>query len=457
MLGFLFLLVALLLYSSPKYRHLSYFMYVSMMLGYGGGGLGLWTDMVLGVKNMDLALMYTFCINGSLLIQRKFWFPPKVWWVKSYKILLFFLVGCVLFSYFYYKFTPYQILQGGRSFLLLFSLPILIRVTKLEFQRVVELLLWVTIVTSILYILQIVVGRPLMPYNGESSVDSATGLVRLYNRPPLLQFFLLASFVCPRFFPGNIYIYRSLFFVALMCTLGRTFIFTTIFAILIAVIFMGRKTKLVKAVIVLGMLFVPFVDMISQRFEKGDTSEDVRNSISGGYKEYQSGDGTMSYRLAWVYERGEYLLHRPLGEQIFGMGLISGSQDIVYKMYHFELGLTDENGEISQLGTPDISYGNLLTKLGFWGGAIYLVFVVSLMTLFFRHRKEIPILTICATQLVVIFITAFSGSGMSTPSTFTMFFLSLSLLYSQSPSSLIRGERSCYLFLPYHKDQKAFY
>ena len=122
MIGIIFLVIALLLYGSPRYRYLSYFMYVCMLLG----GLSLLTDSVLGVKNKDIALVYTFSINAFLLFQHKFTFPSKEWWVRCYKVLLFFLVGSVLFSYFYYRFTSFQILQGGRDFLLLFSLPILI-------------------------------------------------------------------------------------------------------------------------------------------------------------------------------------------------------------------------------------------------------------------------------------------------------------------------------------------
>ena len=309
-----------------------------------------------------------------------------------------------------------------------------------------ELLLWITVVTSILYSLQIVAGRPLMPYSLDYSFDSATGLVRLYNRPVMLQFYLLASFVCPRFFTGNVNIYRLLFFVALMCTLGRTGIFISIFSILLAMTFTGRTTKLIKVVVILGLLFLPFFDMVSQRYEGSGTTEDLSNTMSGGYKNFSTGDGTMTYRIAWVYERGEYLIHRPIGEQIFGMGLISGSQDIVYKMYHFRVGLIGEAGLIEQLYTPDISYGNLLTRLGFLGGAIYIVFVISLMILFFRHRKDLPILTICTAQIIVMFIGAFSGSAMSNPSNFVIYFLTLSLLYSKNSEGLLRNRSSKWLF-----------
>jgi hypothetical protein len=163
------------------------------MLGYSGG-FGLWTDKVLGVKNMDLALVYTFVINGYLLLTRQNLFRPyrnhSHVWLILYKVLIAFLLCCAVFSYVHYHFTPYQILQGERSFLLLLSLPILVRVKPVELQRILELCLWITVLTSVLYILQVVFGRPLMPYNGEYKLDSTVGLVRLYNSPALLDFFI---------------------------------------------------------------------------------------------------------------------------------------------------------------------------------------------------------------------------------------------------------------------------
>ena len=86
MLGILLLLVALILFFNPRYRYLSYFLYLSFMMGYSGG-FGLWTDTVLGTKNKDLAIIYTFVINVHLILQGKFYLP-KLPWMKYYKLLV---------------------------------------------------------------------------------------------------------------------------------------------------------------------------------------------------------------------------------------------------------------------------------------------------------------------------------------------------------------------------------
>lgn len=450
MLGYILLLVALALYFNKSYRYLSVFLYVSFMLGYRGG-FGLWNNQVLGVKTMDLALIYTFAINGFLLVTWQNPFRPfkghKHLWLISYMVLVAFLLCCAVFSYVHYGFTPYQILQGGRSYLLILSLPILARVKPWELQRIMELCFWVTLATSVLYILQIVVGRPLMPYALEYNLDSTTGLVRLYNAPAMLSFFLMASFICPRFFPGNVNIYRVIFFAALMCTLGRTGIFTAILGVVLATVLAGRATTFLKAVVVLGILFLPFMDVISQRFEKGGTRQDVANVLEGKVTEYSGGEGTFTYRWAWIYERYDYLKDRPLGEKVFGLGMISGSQPVVYRMYRFRIGLVNEYGEVSQLGTPDISYGNLLSNLGFVGMFLYLVFCVSLAVFLYRHRKENPLMVICTANLLVMFIGSMSGSDLSEPRNFAVFFLAVSLLYKFRASSRLLDRESKWLFV----------
>lgn len=441
MLGYLLLAVALGLYFSKSYRYISIFLYISFMLGYRGG-FGLWNDMALGGKTVDLALVYTFAIDIFLLIKGETLFRPlrsiSSLWLKWYKVLLVFFLCCAVFSFFHYHFTLFQILQGGRSYLLILSLPILIRVRPRELQRIMELCLWITVATSVLYILQIIIGKPLMPYASGYRNDSSTGLVRLYNAPAMLSFFLVTSFVCPRFFPGNVNIYRAIFFGALMCTLGRTTIMTTLFAVVLATVLIGKAKTFLKVIMLLGFLFLPFIDVISERFDKAGTQDDIGNILRGGATEYSSGDGTFTYRMAWIIERYEYLKDRPIGEKVFGLGLISESQNIVSQMYHFKLGTITEEGEIRQLGTSDTSYGNLLSNLGFVGMFIYLCFCVTLVVYLYRNRMKMPMVLICATQLIALFITSMSGSALSEPRNFAVFFLAIAMInYGDTKNRLL--------------------
>lgn len=443
MIGYLLLLIALLLYIKPKYRHWSFFLYLSFMMGYGGG-FGLWTDEVLGAKNGDLAIIYTFVISIVMVFKRQYNIP-KWSFVVQYKWFILFLFASVLFSLFYYHFTPFQILQGGRSFLLIFAFPILVNIKQRDFDKVLQLLIKVCVLTSMLYILQTISRHAIMPY-GEFDTDPTTGLPRFYNSPANLDIFLALTFLKPELFKGRIIYYRILFFLALVCTLGRTQIITTILLVFIALFFDGKIQKIGKYVIVIGVMMLPFIGILSDRFT-GDEASDFSDIQAGNFKEgYVQGrdQGTLLYRFAWVYERYDYIIHRPLGEQLFGLGLISDSQPWVDKHYNFKIGLPNPDGiGAVQLSTPDISYGNIMTRFGFLGGVIYITFIVSLLFFLLKRRKDNVFILVSAASIMLLFINSFSGSLMSETRSFTIYFLFLSFLFNNKRKILNYDKNNC--------------
>lgn len=443
MIGYLLLLIALLLYIKPKYRHWSFFLYLSFMMGYGGG-FGLWTDEVLGAKNGDLAIIYTFVISIVMVFKRQYNIP-KWSFVVQYKWFILFLFASVLFSLFYYHFTPFQILQGGRSFLLIFAFPILVNIKQRDFDKVLQLLIKVCVLTSMLYILQTISRHAIMPY-GEFDTDPTTGLPRFYNSPANLDIFLALTFLKPELFKGRIIYYRILFFLALVCTLGRTQIITTILLVFIALFFDGKIQKIGKYVIVIGVMMLPFIGILSDRFT-GDEASDFSDIQAGNFKEgYVQGrdQGTLLYRFAWVYERYDYIIHRPLGEQLFGLGLISDSQPWVDKHYNFKIGLPNPDGiGAVQLSTPDISYGNIMTRLGFLGGVIYITFIASLLFFLLKRRKDNVFILVSAASIMLLFINSFSGSLMSETRSFTIYFLFLSFLFNNKRKILNYDKNNC--------------
>lgn len=426
MIGYLLLLVSLLLYFRPRFRHWSYFLYLSFMMGYGGG-FGLWTDSVIGTKNGDLAIIYTFLVSLIMLLKHQYKLP-KWSFVVQYKWFIVFLFASILFSSFHYHFTPFQILQGGRSFLLIFAFPILINIKQKEFDKVLHLLINVCVLTSALYVLQISTRHAVMPY-GVFEMDPTTGLPRFYNSPANLDVFLALTFLKPEVFRGKINYYRILFFLALVCTLGRTQITTTLLLVLVALFFDGKMKRAGKAIMVLGLLLLPFMDMLVNRFS-GDGASDFSDIMAGNYKEgYVQGQdkGSLLYRFAWVYERYDYIIRRPFGEQFFGLGLISDSQPWVGRNYDFKIGLPNlETGEAIQLSTPDISYGNMLTKLGLGGTAVYIIFILSLISFLYRNRKDNCFVLLSAAALMMTVVRSFSGSTLSEVGSLAIYFLFMS-------------------------------
>lgn len=414
------------------------------------GGYNLLTDQVIGIKNVDLAIVYTFVISIYLLATNRMRLPNTIY-IKFFYVFLLGFVGCILCSLIHYNFTPYQILQGGRSFLLVFSLPIILQIRPIEMQKMFEWLLWITVITSILYILQIVFGRPLMPYPYDIKIDGSTGLIRLYNSPALLTFFFLLSFMAPKYFPVNARWFQAIFLIALLCTLGRTRIITSLLTLGLAMILNRQSGRLLKAIVFIGLLIIPFMGTLTARFEKGNTGSDIQYVMKKGVDvDYTSGtSGTLTYRIAWVVERAQYLAHRPLVEQLFGLGLISDSQRIVHRMYRFRLGLyNEENRDIGQLTTPDISYGNILSRLGYLGGATYLLFILSLTYYCFRQRHLNTFIAICAASLIMNFVLSMSGSALSEPKTFAFYFLALAFCHQYKGHIISKRYRSKYFLKP---------
>lgn len=448
MIGILLLLIAISLYFRPKYRYISYFLYLSFMMGNaGGGGLGLWTDNVIGIKNGDCAVVYTVVV-GLYLISKNKWRIPQIKGHNIYIMFILFLVASMFYSYMYYGLSIYQIIQGGRSFLLVFSLPILLQADPEEVRKVIRILFWICLFTGVLYILQILVVKgPIMPYPGRPSIDSVTGLVRLYNFPANLSVFLTLSFLCPKCLPQklNLNLVRGILMITLLCTLGRTYIATSLMFVLLTLLLNGNIKKMGGALIVIGILLLPFIDTIGQRFEGGGTSDDINQVLKGGFDENyeRQGNATMLYRFAWCYERADYLSNRPISEQFFGMGLCSDSQDWTFKHYDFKIGPLDtERMQTFQLTTPDISYGNMITRLGFGGMAIYLAFYVSLVLFFWKYRKCNVLFLLMSAYSIILFVEAFSSSCLSETRTLSLMFFIMSLAFHPNGKGLMKFDYS---------------
>lgn len=174
---------------------------------------------------------------------------------------------------------------------------------------------------------------------------------------------------------------------------------------------------------------------------KGETNNDIKEILSGQYKQsvkYNiSNSGTLSYRFAWVYERIEYLTHRPIGENLFGLGLITDSQTReVYQRYKFNLGLTNpETGIPYQMSTPDIAYGNLVTQFGFLGG-ILLLYIWFIMTIIsYKYREFHPLVFCLFITLTSYILSSVSGSIISDTGNLVIPFLILAFLMKLRCSS----------------------
>ena len=98
-------------------------------------------------------------------------------------------------------------------------------------------------------------------------------------------------------------------------------------------------------------------------------------------------------------------------------------------MYSFKVGLVyDEKDNIGQLSTPDTSYGNLLTKFGYFGGVFLCLIWLRLLVIGWKYKKKDEWMFILFLLSGEYFLVSFAGDVISNPSELSIFFI-LTTLY----------------------------
>jgi hypothetical protein len=438
MFGYILLAIAIVTYII-ELRRISLFIFVTFMLN----GWSVLTDTVLGVKNYDLAFIYTIVVLSLQIFYEDS--PDLKDWKLRLLIFIFFIFMLlnVNFSFVHYHFTSLQILQGSRASFLIMSYFFLRKYSKNDFLWLNTLFFYITLITSILFILQVFFDLPVLPYDTENiKRDNYTGILRYYNHPPLLYWYIFVSILTPHLIKSRLTFLSSFVFItALVATQGRTQIGTTIGVLLLGVIMQNRIKSIIGSILIGLFVISQFADIIGARFEgqfNDSTENDIESILSGGIQEtVKAGSaynvGTLTYRLAWFYERALYMHDQPLGEKLFGLGLISDSQlETVEKMYDFSLGLRDADGNVMQLSTPDISYGNILTKYGYMGGIIYLSLWVYLLLFFYKRKREDDYSFVGFLLIFNTILIAFAGCAISNQGNVIFpFLLYISILHGE--------------------------
>ena len=449
MIGYILLGIAIFTYII-ELRKISLVIFISFMLD----GWCVLTDSVLGSKNYDLGLIYiVFTIIYSNLFEKK---PPRIPDIKLrfwMMLFLFFMAIDVLFSLYHYEFTPYQVLQGCRASFLFLSYFVLKNVSKEDFLWVIRLFFYITLVTSVLYIFEVLFDWKILPYDYDHvKIDDFTGIKRYYNSPPLLYWYIFVSILAPKHlksyftFPGIF-----ILIIALIATLGRTQIAMTGAVLALGLIIQHKAKSLLMVAFVAMVLYAPFAGIIGSRFagkyEKSTQSE-IKSIFSGGIQETAfigntKDVGTLTYRFAWIYERGAYLATRPLSENLMGLGLISDSQTItVHQRYAFQLGLPDSDGDTTQMTTPDISYGNLFSKYGYLGSVIYLCIWLHLLFFFIKENRNNEFAFLGLLIVLEMILLSFSGTSTSDQGNFVYpFMVYLLVHYKNRENSLLLSKQ----------------
>lgn len=414
MIGYLLLLIAIALFFTSK-RKWS----ILLFLIFAMQGLRLLPDELLGSKSQDMAFVYMIIIGTYSAIYEQedsFYLPYNrnaVW------MLILFLFASAAFSLYHYKFSAFQVLQGGRH-LFLFASYFFLRKTKPnDIEWILKALFYITALHAGLYIFQCITHLPVLGVPEEEALNKATKIYRYYNYPQLMPFYLLVGMLYPRALNSHVVgTSLFLFIVAILLTQGRTFIVMNALICCLGFLMRGKLTNLVQWALIGSIIALPFVGSVANRFTEDKTESDINTIISGRFLDYAAsgkGDrGNLTFRFAWVAERFLYLKDRPNGEKIFGLGMISDSQrDVVNNKYHFIIGLNNEQKETIQLSTGDIAWGNFLTQFGIGGTIILLLLWCSLFGYLLKLRHLNPYLMCGTLYLLFQFLNSIADSHLS--------------------------------------------
>lgn len=410
MLGIILFIIAIFLFVLKK-RKESYLLFIFFLMD----GFGVVTKNLVGIGMPTLAFMYMFVI--CILIKLKNIELPLD---RYLKIFLCFLLCSSLYSFFHYELSFLQIFKGGFIHYLCFSYFLFKILRKDEIEWLFKCLFYITLVHSFLYIIQVLTGLPVLPYYTDvASIDESTGILRYYNFSPLNILFLFLSIFFPSYLPTRYkHLFLIVFILAEVLTLGRTHISLTILCILIGILFQKKQSKKIVLIISLSLVLIPIAYVLSDRFMNSDTSSDIEEVINGNYKTMISGGDfsgkTMTYRFALIYEKIDYLTSRSLGEKIFGLGMLSETQQqLVHKRYNFQLGLVDENGNRNQLYTPDIAWANLISWFGYLGTFLFSLILLIIMKTLFQCKQMHPLAFTGFFYILHIFLGSFSGATLN--------------------------------------------
>ncbi len=111
--------------------------------------------------------------------------------------------------------------------------------------------------------------------------------------------------------------------------------------------------------------------------------------------------GNFSFRILHTLERTEYILQNPLSS-FRGIGFISESN---FNKNVFEIGLPNDDGEVTQLDTADIAWSLLILRFGLLGLTIFLLLYFKLIKELNRHHT-----TICMVMSAYMLASFFFGS-----------------------------------------------
>ncbi|MBB2149899.1 hypothetical protein GM920_13435 [Pedobacter sp. LMG 31462] len=329
----------------------------------------------------DYALIFTLAILMSYLIAGKVRFPVKSIVFVALLCFLIYLVFAAYIDLAYYNpsFSGFMLMFRVNLFLLTYFW--LDKIDKKLFERLFKTIFIITVIQSILCLIQIPTGLRLLTGGGITAFDElGIPWVRYTNLPYFLMpclFILLMNKTLVIHYKGGIIV---LFLITILFTLTRTLILGLILTMGFAVL-SGLFNQQKKVIFWFVFMFILTLPIIGARLLS--STDDINAAVSDKSVE-QGSNMTFAYRIFHVTERYLYVSKDPKHE-FFGIGFIHERD---FPKDTFLLGHRNEKYEATQLEQDDVSWSNLFLRYGIFGTVLYMFIFVAFVVAFFKQKTN---------------------------------------------------------------------
>lgn len=381
------------------------------------------------LKAIDISLTFLVFVTFCNWISCKGTYFHKDKLSHLLGFLALFLGVASIFSVFYYNIPILKVFTVVRIYLYILAYFLFYILTDKEKRQVLNIFGKITLISCILYMLQIPLGTRLLFDNSDAELirwEGYMGMIRFTNVPSLLPlyFFLSIFSKIPFGFKKSYKYHKYIYGLTLLLTFQRTTLIVYIIVILLIIAL--ERRRYLKWIVIGSVVFLPLITYVLDSFKKRDTWSDIEMLFNGGYKNYSTGwndeASTLTYRVAWVYERLEYLSNRPFVESLFGMGYLSDQDKSINDKYKFLVRGYGGEYNIQILYSFDIAWGNFVTRFGIVGTLIMLAIWWHMFRQFWKSRSN-GIALVGAVYILSLFGRSIAGTEISETLSMIMFFL----------------------------------
>jgi hypothetical protein len=416
MIGLLFFLIAVYFYPGER-RYLSIFiLFLLATAGFQMIPLKLAVLPQLGIaKPYDWAYLF---IGFLVLIKPGILLNSPVW--KKFRVVVVYGVVLILLFIYSYFFSDIELsvsIRVLRNFFIFIVLFLFVRLSTEEHVKIFRLIIYATCLASVLYCLQTVIHVTLLNrITSEIQEFEGEAISRYYNVPVFVYpvvFFL--------FFPNDVFglRFRPLLLVIALATIGLTQHRNLMFAIgacyLLYVIFSNRVKHQHAVIYVMSAILVFFAADLAMngRLSKGIDNISALKSANIKFRDVVLSDlSTTEFRKLIFEERLSFILEDDT-RAVFGIGLMTDDSKKA-KPLKFNVGVPDDEGNISQISNIDIAWASMLLQFGLLGTLTFLLLYFSFLRKFFIVRWD-PYMLTGVMYIVSLLITSLYGSTIAMP------------------------------------------